>query len=441
MIKLTSITEQYYDYFRSLYSLSVAKEFGVGDNPPDLFIDLEEVKPTNGTYILMSESNEPIGYSQFGITYNRTAWFSLFIDPRVQGNGFGRIAFSTMTEKLFEEHKIKNIFHAVMITNCKMMKIIEDYGCRRVGEVRQRAMTLNEANERINTSCIQYELTLEDYNLKNSQFITDSRSSYGINDPTFLEYEKKRLLTQNSIQMGPLEKQLSEIITKTIKPIIMDLGCGLGNLINCLSAKFPDAKFIGVDSEPDFIKLATQSCIANNIEFLEKNFFELVEELKLVDVFLMRIVAQHIGSEGVSRFYKLFHKYAKPSAKLLILDIDDNSWSLNPTIAGFDLLLDSCNFNQKKFGGDRHIGSKCKDLAVQQGLKVELFQICPFDSYNIGLGNFSEIISALFEFKADSSYLESRDIKTIQTNFETWKKNKNSFGYGCLFLTQIGKNE
>ena len=125
---------------------------------------------------------------------------------------------------------------------------------------------------------------------------------------------------------------------------------------------------------------------------------------------------------------------------MLILDIDDNSWSLTPKIAGFDLLLDSCNFNQKKYGGDRHIGSKCKDLALTKGLTVDLFQICPFDSHNIGLGNFAEIISALFEFKADSSYLESRDIKTILSNFETWKKNTNAFGYGCLFLTQVSKN-
>lgn len=67
MIKLTKISEPYYDYFKSLYSLSLAKEFGVGDTPPDLFKDLEEVKPTNGTYILMNSNNEPIGYSQFGI--------------------------------------------------------------------------------------------------------------------------------------------------------------------------------------------------------------------------------------------------------------------------------------------------------------------------------------------------------------------------------------
>lgn len=40
-----------------------------------------------------------------------------------------------------------------------------------------------------------------------------------------------------------------------------------------------------------------------------------------------------------------------------------------------------------------------------------------------------------------NNYLEERDIQTIQLNFNEWKQNKSAFGYGCLFLTQVGKYE
>jgi RimJ/RimL family protein N-acetyltransferase/2-polyprenyl-3-methyl-5-hydroxy-6-metoxy-1,4-benzoquinol methylase len=440
MIKVTKITESYYDYFKQLFEMSLAKEFGVGDNPPDDFRDLEEVQPTNGTFILTDDADVPIGYSQFGVTYNKTAWFSLFIDPRAQGKGYGRAAFETLTEILFSEHDIKTIIHNTMISNCKMMKIIEDFGCRRCGEVRHRALSIGNSKERINTSCVQYELTIEDYLSKKEELPVDSRLSYGIDNPDFLDFEKKRLLLQSVIQVGPLERQLLEVIPKINSPVIMDLGCGLGNLIHGLSASFKEAHFIGVDTEPEFIRIAEESTSTDNTGFLNKSIFELNEELKNVDIFLMRIVAQHIGSEGVVRFFEAFKKYAKPSAKILILDIDDKSWNLNPSVAGFDLLLASCNFNQKKYGGDRLIGSKCKDLAIENELNVDVFQVCPFDSHNIGLNNFSGIIEALFKFKADSSYLAAHDIETIRSNFDTWRKNEKSFGYGCLFLTQIGKN-
>jgi RimJ/RimL family protein N-acetyltransferase/2-polyprenyl-3-methyl-5-hydroxy-6-metoxy-1,4-benzoquinol methylase len=421
--------------------MALAKEFGVGDTPPELFKDYDEFKSTNGTYILLNNLDQPVGYSQFGVTYNRTAWFSLFIDPQAQGNGYGKSAFSVITDKLFKEHSIKNILHAAMIANCKMIKIIEDFGCRRVGEIRQRALTMDNSKNRVNTSCVQYEITFEDYNNKINKFQQDSRLSYGIQDKSFLDYEKKRLLTQNKIQIGPLENQIIELISKGSHQVIMDLGCGLGNLVNGLSVKFPEIQFIGIDNEPEFIKLANESRVNNNVKFIETSIFENIEDFNKVDIFLMRIVAQHIGPKGLNLFFQKFKKYAKPSAKLLIIDIDDNSWCLKPNIAGFDILLDSCNYNQSKFGGDRQIGSKCKDLAKEQGLKIEHFQICPFDSYNIGISSFSEIIEALFKYKADNTYLEERDIQTIQLNFNEWKQNKSAFGYGCLFLTQVGKYE
>lgn len=440
MIKVTNIDESYYNYFKDLFKMALAKEFGVGDTPPEFFQDFDMTTPTSGTYILKNELEEPIGYSQWGITYNRTGWFSLFIDPKHQGRGYGKLAFNVITEKLFNEQNLKNILHAVMIANCKMTSIIESYGCRRVGEIRQRALTLDETGQRVNTSCVQYEITLEDFNSKNSKVVCDSQKSYGIDDPEFLEFEKKRLVAQNSIQMGPLEHKLAEIIATIDKAKVMDLGCGLGTLINALSIKFPLTDFVGVDSESSFICLAEKTKSTSNVQFIYSDFYRLQDQIADVDVFFMRIVAQHLGEQGLNSFFELFKKHAKPTAKLLILDVDDRSWSLSPKIPGFDLLIDSCNFNQKKYGGDRQIGSKCKDIATKNGLKVDSFQICPFDSYNTGLNNFSAIISALFDFKADPDFLVERDIQIVRENFEKWKNNPESFGYGCLFLTQVGKN-
>lgn len=179
---------------------------------------------------------------------------------------------------------------------------------------------------------------------------------------------------------------------------------------------------------------------SSNVRFTEKNLFNAIEEIKIADVLLMRMVAQHIGSAGLDEFFELFSKYGKASAKILILDVDDKGWSLTPDIPGFSLLLDSCHYNQSKFGGDRYIGRKCKDLATKRGLKVEGLQILPFDSFNIGMNSFSSILEVLFKFKADSDFLEKRDIETIQKNFVNWRNNSDSFGYGCLFLTQVGKH-
>ncbi|MGZ3783942.1 MAG: hypothetical protein ACXWR0_05370 [Bdellovibrio sp.] len=49
----------------------------------------------------------------------------------------------------------------------------------------QRTLTLDENGERISASCVQYELTLEDFNAKTNTVIYDSQKSYGIDNPEF----------------------------------------------------------------------------------------------------------------------------------------------------------------------------------------------------------------------------------------------------------------
>ncbi|MFX0025872.1 MAG: class I SAM-dependent methyltransferase [Candidatus Hermodarchaeota archaeon] len=120
---------------------------------------------------------------------------------------------------------------------------------------------------------------------------------------------------------------ISELKKYTVNGLLVDVGCGSGNLIVEIAQKFKTIDLIGVDISDEILELAKQRAIKD--EFNERIKFEIgnVEKLPFTDNsidFIVSSLSLHHWTNPKMAFKELF-RTLKENGSLLVFDFRRNS--------------------------------------------------------------------------------------------------------------------
>lgn len=120
------------------------------------------------------------------------------------------------------------------------------------------------------------------------------------------------LVEQLLDETGPLPKD----------PLIVDLGCGPGNITIRLAELLPNAQVIGIDGSEPMLAVAKQRSIrtSNNLKFIRLQLHDIEVELKdLADLVVSNSLLHHLKKPDL--LWSVTQSIAKPGCRVLHRDL------------------------------------------------------------------------------------------------------------------------
>ena len=120
------------------------------------------------------------------------------------------------------------------------------------------------------------------------------------------------LVEQLLDETGPLPKD----------PVIVDLGCGPGNITIRLAELLPNAQVIGIDGSEPMLAVAKQRAIriSNNLKFIRLQLHDIEVELKdLADLVVSNSLLHHLKKPDL--LWSVTQSIAKPGCRVLHRDL------------------------------------------------------------------------------------------------------------------------
>jgi ubiquinone biosynthesis O-methyltransferase len=122
--------------------------------------------------------------------------------------------------------------------------------------------------------------------------------------------------------------RILETITLVAGTTILDIGCGAGITSYLIAKKLPMAKVLGVDLNPDAIKIAEAAFKLPNLSFQNVAAEKLAFEKKTFDCILFLEIIEHIENPGL--ILDTCHKLLKTGGTLIVS---------TPNALGYELLV------------------------------------------------------------------------------------------------------
>ncbi len=105
----------------------------------------------------------------------------------------------------------------------------------------------------------------------------------------------------------------------TQKPLILDIGCGTGDMLKLLNNEIPDAKITGVDFSPNMLKEAEKNCsYIRNLELIRANASHLPFEDDTYDGVTISFALRN--TDDYDRTMKEIYRVLKPGGMVMCID-------------------------------------------------------------------------------------------------------------------------
>ncbi len=137
----------------------------------------------------------------------------------------------------------------------------------------------------------------------------------------------ERLWAQH-FSLGPARKLIvSHIQQEGFQPKkILDIGCGVGQLVHDLSLVFPNALITGADTSPGMIETARKDHSGSNIQYLNVPIEEIPDQEKF-DVIVSTHALPYFPNKP--RALSTMHQLINPGGRVLIIHTTDSGISLS----------------------------------------------------------------------------------------------------------------
>lgn len=119
---------------------------------------------------------------------------------------------------------------------------------------------------------------------------------------------------------------------------VLDAGCGIGDEVALLHSK--GAKVYGIDTSPEFVRLARQTHPDLSDLFLEARTENLPFPDASFDIILCKYVLNEVDKDRIEGIYREFHRCLKPDGKLLLFIHDPASQMFSADSETGEVLLD-----------------------------------------------------------------------------------------------------
>jgi ubiquinone/menaquinone biosynthesis C-methylase UbiE len=119
----------------------------------------------------------------------------------------------------------------------------------------------------------------------------------------------------DSIYYSALERMGLE----KVNPVILDAGCGRGDLIKVLSQEYPHSSLIGVDYSEAAVKIAQDALKGEpNIRIVRTDISSLPFEDNSIDYIFCLDIVEHLYQEHLEKAVKEMARVLRPGGKILI---------------------------------------------------------------------------------------------------------------------------
>lgn len=135
-----------------------------------------------------------------------------------------------------------------------------------------------------------------------------------------------------------IKRDFIEIVQIKDYDKILDFGCGTGTLLQILSTRHPNNKFIGVDIDKNVLELAKKKLMQNNTEIVLDIYdgLRMPYEDNYFDKILSSLVIHHISTENKPLIFREIQRTLKPGGEIFIMDLGKQK-GLYPQLVTFVL--------------------------------------------------------------------------------------------------------
>lgn len=129
------------------------------------------------------------------------------------------------------------------------------------------------------------------------------------------------------IEQGGLGKSFQERIIKIAdikdKETILDIGCGSGSLVVLIKSKYPGSKLIGIDPDPNILKIAQKKVNKENLDIKLLNSWaeDLPVESSSIDLVISSLSFHHLPTEIKKMALKEIYRVLKKDGRFILADI------------------------------------------------------------------------------------------------------------------------
>jgi ubiquinone/menaquinone biosynthesis C-methylase UbiE len=116
---------------------------------------------------------------------------------------------------------------------------------------------------------------------------------------------------------------------------VLDLGCGTGTLTILLKESYPNASIIGIDGDPDVLKIAREKSRGLNIQWDEGLAFSLPYLDASFDRVVTSLVIHHLVTKDKNRAFQEIYRVLKPHGELYVLDFGAPHTPLARVVTGY----------------------------------------------------------------------------------------------------------
>jgi len=218
----------------------------------------------------------------------------------------------------------------------------------------------------------------------------NSEGAYDLQKAQDPEEELARLKKQASL-IPQLEWNLLQL--HGIQPHfhVLDAACGPGQTSVMMAQKMsPEARIQGIDRDASLLEEARALAASEqvHVDFQQADIHALPFE-STFDFIYCRLVFQHLPDP--KKAIQGLKKALKPGGRLLIVDIDDDWFFVEPPIPAFDQLISHGITYQRKQGGNRQIGKQLRNLLKAAGFSDIKTEVMPLNSDMVGMEAFLQI--------------------------------------------------
>lgn len=263
-------------------------------------------------------------------------------------------------------------------------------------------------------------------------------------DDQFLEYEKSRLSKTIELEKDNIIRSFNYININDPK-IILDIGCGTGEVSFLLSQFYPNSTVIGIDREKRLIDNNCKQYLSQkNLKFICEDCYNLPFKDNSIDICYCRYIFQHINKKEI-----LLHelkRILKNNGKLAIFDISKNLNIIYPKPRHLQKFLEAEKVFKKIIKNDIFIGEKLYTMLSINGFKKIKVENMTVDNSGIKRGVISELIKLWRDLSIKThpytltKKITQNEINEYFNDLILISKNSDSYiSFGSMFF--IGEKE
>jgi SAM-dependent methyltransferase len=224
----------------------------------------------------------------------------------------------------------------------------------------------------------------------------------------------------------PGTKELFKKAALESAEMILDMGCGGGDITGELSRINPKAKINGFDCDPSIIEIARQRAVRlPNTEFKILDIAQNDIGLNLYDVIVSRFLLSHLKSpeNALSKFIEGL----KSGGKVIVEDVDFDGHFCYPECSAFDKYVEFYTHLSKKRGMDPYIGRKLLLMVKNAGFDLQEFEIVN-PAFNSGQGKSMGILTLrnIAQSILDDNLASEYELTSIINELDLFTKNEDS---------------